>query len=226
MHRRALQQQRQVTLAAQQGLHPVGHLHGRGFTHTALFDPGAGALHQPHQPGAYVVPQRLHPRVFAPLGHTGAEQGGQLWQQRVQLARRRCGTFGAAAAAFGALLLVVASQQSVELLRHQFAVGVQVVQERAQAAVAQGLGDPQQVVVAGGQHVGLLVVQVLDAVLDPAEEFVRTTQCIGGVLAHQPGMGHTLQCGHGGAGAQLGELAAAHHLQQLHGEFDLADATA
>ena len=81
MHRRALQQQRQVTLAAQQGLHPVGHLHGRGFTHTALFDPGAGALHQPHQPGAHVVPQRLHPRVFAPLGHTSAEQGGQFWQQ-------------------------------------------------------------------------------------------------------------------------------------------------
>jgi hypothetical protein len=29
-----------------------------------------------------------------------------------------------------------------------------------------------------------------------------------------------------GARAQLGELPAAHHLQQLHGEFDLADAAA
>ena len=78
---RALQQQRQVTLAAQQWLHPVGHLDGSGFGHAALFDPCACTLYEPHQPGTHVVAQRLHPRVFAPLGHTSAEQGGQFWQQ-------------------------------------------------------------------------------------------------------------------------------------------------
>lgn len=39
-------------------------------------------------------------------------------------------------------------------------------------------------------------------------------------------MGQALQRIQRGAAAQLGELPAAHHLQQLHGEFDLADATA
>ena len=39
-------------------------------------------------------------------------------------------------------------------------------------------------------------------------------------------MGQPLQRVQCRAGAQLGELPAAHHLQQLHGEFDLADAAA
>ncbi len=73
---------------------------------------------------------------------------------------------------------------------------------------------------------GLLVVQVLDAVLDPAQELVGTRQCVGRGLRHQPGSRQPLQRIERGPRAQFGELAAAHHLQQLYGELDLADAAA
>ena len=73
---------------------------------------------------------------------------------------------------------------------------------------------------------GLLVVQVLDAVLDPAQELVGAGQRVGGRLRHQARRGDALQRLQRRARAQLGELAAAHHLQQLHGELDLADAAA
>jgi len=43
---------------------------------------------------------------------------------------------------------------------------------------------------------------------------------------HQVGLAQALQRVQRRARAQLGELAAPHHLQQLHGEFDLADAAA
>jgi hypothetical protein len=100
------------------------------------------------------------------------------------------------------------------------------VQERAAVGIAHGLGDPAQVVVGHRQHVGLLVVQVLDAVLDAAQELVGRGQRIGGFLRHEVGARQALQRVQRGPRAQFGELAAAHHLQQLHGELDLADAAA
>ena len=133
-------------------------------------------------------------------------------------ARRR-----AAVAARAGLL---AAQQLVELLRHELAVRVELRQEGAAVGIAQRLRDPAQVVVVDRQHVGLLVVQVLDAVLDAAQELVGRRQRIGRLLRHQAGARQALQRIERGPGAQLGELAAAHHLQQLHGELDLADAAA
>ena len=73
---------------------------------------------------------------------------------------------------------------------------------------------------------GLLVVKILDAVLDPAQELVGPSQRIGRLLRHQAGGGHPLQCLQRRPGPQLGELAAPDHLQQLHDELDLADAAA
>ena len=124
------------------------------------------------------------------------------------------------------MFFVVAAQQGVKFLRHQFAVGVQGVQKTATVGMAHGLGNPGQVVVAGGQDVGLLVVQVLDAVLDLAQEQVGLGQGLGGGRGHQARLHEALQGLQGGAPAQFRELAAAHHLQQLHGEFKLADAPA
>ena len=92
--------------------------------------------------------------------------------------------------------------------------------------VAHRAGDPGQVGVHRGQYMGLLVVQVLDAVLDPAQKGVGPCQGVGSGLGHQPGVGQALQRIQCRADAQLGELAAAHHLQQLHGKFNLADTTA
>ena len=125
-----------------------------------------------------------------------------------------------------AALLGVTAEQGVELLRHQFAVLVELVQKAAGIGIAQGAGNPQQIIVACGQHVGLLVVQVLDAVFHLAQEDVGAAQRIGNLGAHQIGLHQALQGFQRGSAAQLGELAAAHHLQQLHDEFDLADAAA
>ena len=71
----------------------------------------------------------------------------------------------------------------------------------------------------------LLVVQILDAVFDAAQEGVGLGQFVGNLGRHQAGTTDALQRLQRGARAQLGKLATAHHLQQLHGEFDLADAT-
>ncbi len=122
--------------------------------------------------------------------------------------------------------LLLAAEQLVELLGHELAMRVELRQEGAAARVAQRLRDPAQVVVVHRQHMGLLVVQVLDAVLDAAQELVGRGQRIGRLLRHQAGARQALQRIERGPRAQLGELAAAHHLQQLHGELDLADAAA
>ncbi len=100
------------------------------------------------------------------------------------------------------------------------------MQEGRAVGVAHGVGDPGQVVVARGQDVGLLVVQVLDAVLHAAQKDVGACQGVGGLRRHEPGGCQARQCVQRGAAAQFGELPAAHHLQQLHGELDFADAAA
>jgi hypothetical protein len=74
--------------------------------------------------------------------------------------------------------------------------------------------------------VGLLVVQVLDAVLHLAQEDVGVGQGLGRLGLHQAAGGQLLQALERGAGADLRVLAAAHHLQQLDDELDLADAAA
>ena len=70
----------------------------------------------------------------------------------------------------------------------------------------------------------MLVIQILNAVLDAAQKVVSPRHCVGGFLRHQTGAGHALQRIDRGPGAQFGKLPAAHHLQHLHGEFNLADA--
>ena len=162
--------------------------------------------------------------MVAPFGDAFAQQRRQLFEQGFEFGRYGDVCLGAIAAI--ALLGFVAAQQGVEFLGHQFAMHVQGVQESAAVGVAHRLGDPGQIVVARRQDVGLLVVQVLDAVLHAAQEGVGVRERLGRLAGHQPGTGQALEGVEGGAAAQFGELPAAHHLQQLHGELDLADATA
>ena len=86
--------------------------------------------------------------------------------------------------------------------------------------------EPLQIVGVGGQDVGLLVVQILNAVLDLAQEDIGLRQCGGGLARHQTRPSQLSQCIYRGAHAQFGVLAAAHDLQQLHGKFNFADAAA
>jgi hypothetical protein len=181
------------------------------------------ARHQPRKPRAGVLAQRQHPRMALPLGDAFAQQGWQLFQQRLEVGRRAAAALGA-----GAALALAARrpQQRIELLRHQFPVGVELVQEGAAIGETHGPGDPAQVIVAAHEHVGLLIVQELDAVFHAAQEFVGPGQRVGRGLRHQARRRDALQRLQGRTRAQFGVLAAAHHLQQLHGEFDLADAAA
>ena len=73
---------------------------------------------------------------------------------------------------------------------------------------------------------GLLIVQILNAVLQPAQENVGPSQRVGGLARHQAGMGQSGQRVTGGPGPELRKLPAAHNLQQLHGELNLANAPA
>jgi len=224
VHRRALQQQRDVALAAQQRLDPIGQAQHAVFVDAAVFQPLRGALQQARQAAARFVAQRQHARVLGPVGHAFAHPVGEGGQRGTNVGR------GHARLAVGVFLAAfagrVAAQQAVEFLRHEFAVRVQLVQKRAGAVKAQRARDPVQVFVLRRQDVGLLIVQVLDAVLDPAQEHVGARQRIGGFGRHQAGAGHAFQRLQRGASAQFGKLPAAHHLQQLHGEFDFADAAA
>ncbi|KAF5288817.1 hypothetical protein FQR65_LT20891 [Abscondita terminalis] len=223
----ALQQQGQVAFAAQQRLQPVQEADCRVLGHIALGHPLGRALHQAEQPGARFVAQTLDAHIAAPVGDVRGQRLGQLLHQAIDLAwRALAGRSRAMAAARAALWRGRAAQQGVELLGDLLAMGVELVQEGTGIGIVHGAGNPVQVVVARGQHMGLLVVQVLDAVFHTAQEDVGLGQGIGDFLAHEAGARQALQRLQRGAAAQLGKLPAAHHLQQLHGELDLADAAA
>ena len=222
----AFHQKRQVVLAAQQGLQPVHKAQGRRFRGLAFGDGLPRALHQTAQTGTAVFAQRLHPCLLCPVAQALGQRGGQLLQQRfaVHLLRRA----RAAPAAFAFTGLAFAEQR-VKLRGHQFTHLAQALQQRTGlrlAGQAQAFGDPAQVVVVAGQQVGLLVVQVLDAVLHLAQERIARGQLGGGVGLHQAGLHQSLQATQGAAGADFGKLAASHHQHQLHDELNLANATA
>ena len=210
VHLWALVEQRQIALAAQQRLHPVDQAPASQFGGAALTQPLGAALHQFEQAGARFVAQRQHARVGAPVGQALLEGAVQHVQGGVQVQRYRTG-FALDVAAIARRRR--AAQQRVKLVRHQLAVCVKLGQKRAGVCATQGLGDPGQVAVGRGQHMGLLVVQVLDAVLGLAQKNIGLGQSAGGGLGHEAGLGQARQGADGGAGAQLRKLAAAHHLQ-------------
>ena len=135
-----------------------------------------------------------------------------------EIRRAACRTAGFA--------VVLVAQQAVEFTGHQFAVRIKLTQKTRRTPKAHRVRYPVQVIVARRQHMRLLVVQVLDAVLDTAQKIVSARQRVSRVLRHQVGFGQALQRVYRAARAQLGELPAAHHLQQLHGELDFTNTTA
>ena len=102
-------------------------------------------------------------------------------------------------------------------------MAIKLGQERAATRKTERGGNPAQIAVLGRQDVGLLVIEVLDAVFDPAQEDIGFGQRLRRGLRHQTGARQPLQSVQGWTGSQFGELAAAHHLQQLHGELDFPD---
>ena len=101
---------------------------------------------------------------------------------------------------------------------------IELVQQLRRILEAHGAGDPVQVMVLGGQHMGLLVIQVLDSVLYPAQEVVGLCQRLRCALLHEARLGEARQGAQRRAGPEFRKLATAHDLKQLHNKFDLPDA--
>ncbi|OYX04179.1 MAG: hypothetical protein B7Z15_17785 [Rhizobiales bacterium 32-66-8] len=122
---------------------------------------------------------------------------GQLIKQIVKLLRCRAGAMAAA------LALGFTAEQLVKLASDQLAVRVEFAKKLAAIAKAQSRRNPAQVVITGWQHMGLLVIQVLNAVLHAAQKNIGSCHRIGGVPRHQSGTGDALQ------GVKLADLLIA-----------------
>ncbi len=120
-------------------------------------------------------------------------------------------------------------QQRIELAGDELAVGAELVEHLTGLGAAvqpHRARDPAQIIVAGRQQMGLLIVEELDTVLDATQKDVGLRQPLGRFRLHHADTRQTFQCLERLARADLGELTAANHLQQLHDELDLANAAA
>ena len=101
-----------------------------------------------------------------------------------------------------------------------------IIGEGLAIAVAHHVGDTQKVLVVFRQHVGLLVGDHLDTVLDIAQETIFLRQCVACLLADPAEALQRAQHIDSAGAAQLRKTAAGDQLLRLHEELDLADTAA
>jgi hypothetical protein len=191
-HLGPLGQQGQVAVAAQQRFEPVDEAQGGGLGAVAVVDAGAGALDQPAQAQLALVAQRQHARLLAPGRMRSASRAAALEQASLSMGSGPGPQFLQPLRRTPPWAPVV--QQRVELIGHQLADLAQPVSSsqacggRRVVAQAQRAGDPGQVGVVGRQQVGLLVVQVLDAVLHLAQEHIGLVElrAVSGFISPRP----------------------------------------
>ncbi len=241
LHLGPLGEQRKVRLAAKQRLDPVEEAQCRVHAAAALHDCRGRAFDQPAEPLPAFVAQRQHAGLLGPAGNAGGNLARQPLGEGFAAEGRRRATATAASGSRGCTAIVVGCgsgaggarlafvQQGVELVGDEFADLAEALEQLACAGGGVGreaVRDPAQIGVGSRQQMRLLVVQKLDAVLDPTQEQIRLGQPCGGFRRHQPTGGKATQRRQRRAAANLGELPATHDQQQLHDEFDLADAAA
>ena len=221
----ALQKQRDIGFAPQQRFKPVYQAHGGFDTDVALavLLPLGSALQQAKESCARIFAQSQHAWVVSPSEHAFAQRGRPIDRHVVQIQRRIGAPAIEIAIACFAFSGIRWAKQLLEFHGDPFPVHVQRTQKGAGVCQSQGVCNPFEIGVVHGQDVGLLVVQVLDAVLYTAQEDIGVRQCLDGICCHQTGTPKTLQSVQCGSGAQFGKLAAANHLKQLDNEFNLAD---
>ena len=233
MHLGPLDQQRQVALAAQQRLEPVDEAQAASIVQRpSAHAPARRAAISRARRGLALVAQRLASAAARTSGRTRSASSSGSCSRKASLSSGGGGPPQLrqpplpSAGAVGSRPSCSSASNS---MRHELAHLAQPVEQLAGvggARQAQAARDPVQVAVGGGQQVGLLVVEVLDAVLDAAQEGVGLGQPPRAVGLHQAAGGELVQRLQRRARADLGELAAAHDQQQLHDELDLADAAA
>jgi hypothetical protein len=114
----------------------------------------------------------------------------------------------------------------VELGGDEAALALQFGQQGGRIRHAHHLRNYQPVRFARGQAVGLGILQVLQAMLEVAQESVGVQQAGHGLRRQQLALGQQAQGGAGRAFAQCRVAPAADQLEHLGQEFDLADAAA
>ena len=115
-------------------------------------------------------------------------------------------------------------EERVERVLHAGAMRVERAGERRVVGIAHRLGDRGAMLGRARQRLRLLVVVVLQPVLEAAQEIVRGGERERASGFDEPALRERAQRPACGSHAQARVAAAAHHLQELHRELDLADA--
>jgi hypothetical protein len=115
-------------------------------------------------------------------------------------------------------------EHRLEMSRHGGAVVVDFGQQAVVGRVGHGAGDDGAVRVGGRQGVGLGIVEILQPVLDAAQEVVGGTQRRHRLAGQQAAVGQSLQHLQRRLDLQRRVAPAADQLEHLGDEFDLADA--
>jgi hypothetical protein len=130
-------------------------------------------------------PRRLNLRLRAERPDARRDLGRQRSEELFGIDRQWCRAARATAALRRRSPVV---QERVELDRDAFACGAEQVEELRRAvlaAVAEAGRDPVEVGVVGRQDMRLLVVEVLDAMLDAAQQRVGIAQAGAGGALHE-----------------------------------------
>ncbi|OIQ66358.1 hypothetical protein GALL_520750 [mine drainage metagenome] len=129
-----------------------------------MLNPLRGARQQAQQTGFGFVAQGQYARMIQPALQTLAKFIAQPGQQ-ISHAGASFGCLGASATR---ALALGTAQQFVKFLCCQFAMDVELLEQLPGRVKAHGCRNPGQISILRWQHMGLLVVQILDAVLYPA----------------------------------------------------------
>ncbi len=115
-------------------------------------------------------------------------------------------------------------EERVERFRHRRAMRLERTRERVVIGEIHRLGDGSLVLRGARQGLRLLVVVVLQAMLEAAQELVGARERRGAPRVDEAARGHRGERGARGRRAQRRVAPAAHQLEELHAELDLADA--
>ena len=156
------------------------------------------------------------------LVHPLARRFGEL---QVALARPEGGRARVRGPGAVVVVLQVRLREHVlEMARDRLAVGVQGIEERIPRGEIHHQRNPPPVLGIVGQHVRLRVVEVLQPVLDAAQENVGAGELAGGVFRKKVFPGQLRQDFERRAHGKRRIAPAAHELQRLGDELDFADA--
>ena len=158
----------------------------------------------------------------------GQAFGADLRPAVAEFAQRRRGGLGVFGVGPGGIEAVVllggVAEHAVELRAHHLAVCVERGEQRRVVGKAHRLGDQRLVGFPGGQVVGLGVVQILQAMLEPAQEHVGGGQILDRLRRQDAALGQQGQHLQRRAHLQGDVATTADELEHLGDELDLADA--